>query len=144
MKYKALYAGILLGLMLLVLFSLGSGLWGGSDGLHWTEQLFSGVCHQIPNRTFTFMGEFMAVNTRCFGIFSGLLAGWMLIPLLKDMISEKKWPLICLLFAGLLQIIDYSGNLFLLWENTNSSRFLLGFPLGMLSSIVIADLFQST
>jgi len=48
------------------------------------------------------------------------------------------------LFAGLLQIIDYSGNLFLLWENTNSSRFLLGLPLGMFSSIVIAHLFQST
>jgi len=144
MKYKALYAGVLVGLILLVLFSLGSGLWGGSNGLHWTEQLFSRVCHQIPNRTFTFMGELMAVNTRCFGIFSGLLAGWFLIPLLKDIISEKKWPFICLLFAGLLQIIDYSGNLFLLWENTNSSRFLLGLPLGMFSSIVIADLFQST
>ena len=144
MKNKALYAGVLIGLMLLVLFSLGSGLWGGTSGLHWTEQMFRGVCHQIPDRTFTFMGELMAVNSRCFGIFSGILAGWMLIPLLKDKVLEKKWPIACLLFAGLLQIIDYSGNLFLLWENTNSSRFLLGLPLGMFSSIVVVDLFKST
>jgi len=144
MKNKLLYVGVFIALILLVLLSLGSGLWGGSSGNHWTEQLFMGVCHQLPDRTFTFMGELMAVNTRCFGIFSGLLAGWGLIPVFSDKISGKKWPLACLLFAGLLQIIDYSGNLFLLWENTNSSRFVLGLPLGMFSSIVIADLFQST
>ena len=144
MKNKLLYAGVLIALIFLVLFSLGSGLWGGNSSPHWTEQLFRGVCHQLPDRTFTFMGELMAVNSRCFGIFSGLLVGWMLIPVLKDHITEKKWPLICLLFAGLLQIIDYSGNLFLLWENTNSSRFILGLPLGIFSSVAIADLFQST
>ncbi len=144
MKYKLLYTGVLIALSLMVLFSLGSGIWGGEAGGHWTEQLFRGVCHQIPDRTFVFMGELMAVNTRCFGIFLGLLTGWGLIPLLKNRVFKKKWPLACLLFAGLLQIIDYSGNLFLLWENTNSSRFLLGLPLGMFSSIVIADLFQST
>src|SRR6056297_3710245 len=108
MKYKALYAGVLFGLILLVLFSLGSGLWGGSADLHWTDQLFSGVCHQIPNRTFTFMGELMAVNTRCFGIFTGLLAGWILIPFLAKITKEKKWHEILIGVALVLQISDYT------------------------------------
>ncbi|WP_069129984.1 DUF2085 domain-containing protein [Rhodohalobacter halophilus] len=143
MKNRGIYVGVLAAFTMLLLFSLGSGVWGGSDGVHWTEQLFMGVCHQLPDRTFTFMGERMAVNTRCFGIFLGLWIGWVVIPLFNDKIAEKKWPLFCLLFAGLLQIIDYSGNLFLLWENTNSSRFVLGTPLGFFSSLIIADLFQS-
>lgn len=143
MKHLGLYLGILTAFILLVLLSIGSGLWGGSAGVHWTEKLFMGVCHQMPDRTFSFMGEPMAVNTRCFGIFNGLLLGWGLIPAFKNVISGKKWPTLCLLFAVLLQIIDYSGNLFLLWENTNSSRFLLGIPLGLFSSLVVADLFQS-
>lgn len=142
MKHRGLYLGVLSALTALVLFSLGSGLWGGSSGGHWTEQLFRGVCHQIPIRSFTFMGEPMAVNSRCFGVFTGLWTGWMLIPLLMRFTSEKKWPLFFLLFAALLQIIDYSGNFFLLWENTNSSRFLLGTLLGLGSSIIVADLFQ--
>ncbi|MEX0823326.1 MAG: DUF2085 domain-containing protein, partial [Balneolaceae bacterium] len=86
MQYKKLYGLLLLALMLLVLFSLGKGFWGdsGAVGAHWTEKLFYGVCHQIPERTFTINGSLMAVNTRCFGIFTGLFAGWLLIPVLKN------------------------------------------------------------
>ncbi len=139
-----LYLGVLSGLILLVLISLGSGFWGGSPGNHWTEQMFQGVCHQIGDRSFTVNGQAMAVNSRCFGIFSGMLAGWMMIPAIKKQMAGKKWPVWFLLFAGFLQIIDYSGNLFALWENSNESRAALGTLFGLSCSIIVADMFQPT
>jgi hypothetical protein len=99
MKHQWLYFGVLLGLILLVLISLGSGFWGGSSGNHWTEQMFRGVCHQIADRSFTVNGQPMAVNSRCFGIFSGMLAGWMMIPAIKKRMSGKKWPVWFLFFC---------------------------------------------
>jgi uncharacterized membrane protein len=144
MNYKWLYFGVLSALFLMMLTSLGSGFWGGTAGNHWTEQLYRGVCHQISDRSFTINGQPMAVNSRCFGIFSGMFAGWAFIPALKNKIAGKKWPIWFLLFAGFIQIIDYSGNLFDLWENTNVSRAALGMLFGLSCSIIVADLFQPT
>lgn len=146
MQYKKLYVILLLALMLLVLFSLGKGFWGDSGvvGSHWTENLFYGVCHQIPERTFTINGNLMAINTRCFGIFTGLFAGWLLIPVFKNRVQNNRIIIYILAFAVILQIIDYTGNLMLWWENTNISRALLGGILGVAASVSIAGMFQSS
>jgi uncharacterized membrane protein len=144
MKQKWLYFGVLTALFLLVLFSFGSGFWGGEQsGRHWTEKLFYGVCHQMPDRTFTFNSLPMAVNTRCFGIFFGLFAGWITIPLSYKLTLKKTWPVKLLLFVLILQVIDFTGNYFQLWENTNLSRALLGFLLGAGASLSIGDLFYN-
>jgi len=144
MKQKWLYFGVLTALFLLVLFSLGSGLWGSEQtGRHWTEKLFYGVCHQMPDRSFTFNSLPMAVNSRCFGIFFGLFAGWLTIPLSYKLTFKKTWPVKLLLFAVILQIIDFSGNYLQLWVNTNLSRALLGFLLGAGASLSIGDLFYN-
>lgn len=145
MQHKTLYIVLVFCLFLLVLFSLGKGFWGAPEtGVHWTEKFFSGVCHQMPDRTYTISGELMAVNTRCFGIFTGLWVGWCFIPFLKSFTVEKKWPYLLLLFAVVIQIIDYSGNMFQLWENTNHSRAFLGFIFGVAMPIFISDQFQKT
>lgn len=85
----------------------------------------------------------MAVNSRCFGIFSGLWAGWAVIPLVKSYTNEARWVTVIFIVAVMLQIIDYGGNLFHLWENTNSTRVLLGGVLGISGSLVVSDLFKN-
>jgi len=83
----------------------------------------------------------MAVNTRCFGIFLGLWLGWISIPWVKSKTVGKRWPMWILAVAVILQIIDFSGNIVGLWENTNHSRAALGLLLGISVPIAIADLF---
>ncbi|PWN08158.1 DUF2085 domain-containing protein [Rhodohalobacter mucosus] len=142
---KGLYVGLLVSLIALVLAALGKGMWGGdsSIGFHWTERLFYGICHQIPERTF-FLNEMpMAVNSRCFGIFTGLLGGWITITLLSSDMRNSKWLFRLLIIAVVIQIIDYLGNLSGWWTNTNESRFLLGFILGFSGPLNIASMFYT-
>ena len=144
MSNKGLYFGVLISLIALVLISMGKALWGGSPmEFHWTERLFFGICHQIPERTF-FMNDLpMAVNSRCFGIFTGLMSGWAAIPFLVTGFRDGKWPVRILIIAITLQLIDYTGNLLGWWANTNESRFVLGSILGLAGSLCIASLFYT-
>ncbi len=144
MKHKMLYFTVLGALICLVLISLGGGFWGAEKSIgHWTGNMFRGVCHQLPDRSFMFNDVQMAVNSRCFGIFSGLLSGWILIAA-AVFLMNKKYPILWfLLLAVIIQIIDYSGNLFQLWENTNHSRAVLGWVLGLAASLAVFDQFQT-
>lgn len=142
MRHPVLYLFILVALGLLVAASLGGGPWGaGSTLQHWTGELFRGICHQNPLRSYSVNGVQMAVNTRCFGVFSGLLAGWLMIPVMIRIKPGKSVIVGILLFAVLLQIIDFSGNLFELWSNTNHSRFLAGTLPGIAAVLFISELF---
>lgn len=126
----------------MVLLSMGNGIWGKSGyDYNMIYRTFGSVCHQIPDRSFKINDVQMAVNTRCFGIFTGLLAGWILIPFLAKITKEKKWPEILLGVALVLQISDYTGNMLDIWENTNESRFALGFLLGSAASVFLSDTF---
>lgn len=121
---------------------MGELLWGAAkNGVHWTEPFFYTVCHQMPGRTITAEGLSMAVNARCFGIFSGLLAGWIFIPAAARFTRGKKWPVTLFYFAVMVQIIDYTGNQFEFWTNTNLTRLYLGLLLGASIPVVISDLF---
>lgn len=132
-------------IFVMLVLSLGGGLWGAERSIgHWTGQLFQSVCHQNPDRSFSFMGAPMAVNSRCFGVFSGLFIGWVFIPLFSRLQDAKNWKIRLLLFAVALQIIDYSGNLFEIWTNTNISRVVFGGTLGLCVSIAISTLFKSS
>ena len=142
---KALYfyVSLMAAWVLLVLFSLGETFWPEAKPgeQHWTEAMFYGVCHQIPDRTFQVNGRFMAVNTRCFGIFTSLLAGWLMMPLVRRYAAGRRWPGILLLAACLVQVIDFSGNLLQIWVNTNMSRFVTGGLLGVSVPLYLTDLF---
>ncbi|MCC5942286.1 MAG: DUF2085 domain-containing protein [Balneolaceae bacterium] len=144
MQHVWLYTGILAALIFLVIISLGGGIWGAEQTIgHWTGNLLQGVCHQMPQRSFSVNGVQMAVNTRCFGIFAGLLAGWVMIPFIVRLRAGKNWTLRLLLVTVMLQIADFVGNLIGLWVNTNISRFSLGLLLGFAVSMVISELFKS-
>lgn len=142
MQNKKIYLFVLAGLFLLVILSMGSGVFEKNGNVNnIIYRTFGTICHQIPDRSFKINDVQMAVNTRCFGIFSGLLAGWVLIPFLGNLTKEKKWPQVLLGIAVILQISDYTGNMFHVWENTNESRFILGILLGSAASVYLSDTF---
>lgn len=144
MDNRILYYFLLFAISGMVFLSLGGGIWGAGQSInHWTGVLFQSVCHQDPTRSLSVMGTPMAVNSRCFGIFSGVLMGWLLIPGFSAFNFKNKDGLAVLLFAVMLQILDYSGNLMGFWENTNTSRVLLGGFLGLAVSISVSDLFYN-
>jgi uncharacterized membrane protein len=137
-----LYIFVLICSLFIVAVSFGEMLWGTTpSGKHWTEMMFSGICHQLPGRTYSYDGLFMAVNTRCFGIFAGLLAGWILLPLIKKFTVGNRWAILLLLAATILQIADYLGNMIELWSNTNHSRAIIGGVLGVAIPLSLSDLF---
>lgn len=143
MHYVKSYWLLLVALTLLVILSLGGGLWGAEQSIgHWTELLFERVCHQNPLRSFQYNGVPMAVNSRCFGIFLGLWAGWLFIPLMNRIKTKNYWGICFLFLAVMLQIIDYTGNHFL-WENTNATRAAIGLVLGIAVAFFLSDLFQT-
>lgn len=138
-----LYFFVFLCVFFVLLVSFGEVLWGISfvAERHWTEKLFFGICHRLPDRTYLFDGVLMAVNTRCFGIFLGIVAGWTLIPIMGRYAAGRRWPILLLLLAVILQVVDYMGNLTELWQNTNNSRAFIGALFGVALSLSVSDLF---
>lgn len=139
-----LYLFVLVCVLFVLLMSFGEILWGTTGAVaerHWTEKMFFGICHQLPDRTYSVDGVLMAVNTRCFGIFLGIVVGWIAIPFIGKCATDKRWPVNLLLLAVILQVFDYFGNLIELWHNTNHSRALLGALFGVALSVSVSDLF---
>ncbi|MFU8812619.1 MAG: DUF2085 domain-containing protein [Balneolaceae bacterium] len=142
MQLKWLYVVTLAMVLFVVAVATGKALWGGEPGsLHWSERLFQGICHRIPSRTYHLNELPMAVNTRCFGVFAGLAAGWLAIPIMGRALLQKRWPLWFLVLALLIQIFDVGGNIVSIWTNTNHSRFLLGSLLGLAMAASVAGQF---
>ncbi len=148
MRYKLLYILTLAGLILLLYASLGNGLVGEPlEWMGWRYRLFEGICHQLPQRTLQIGGVPMAVNARCAGIFSGLLAGWMLIPLWIVTIRGPRFrnvPQLLLAGALLLNTADYLVGFFQVWNSSNFCRFFLGLAMGLFTASVMTDLFRKT
>lgn len=142
MKNVKSYWLLFTALSIMLILSLGGGLWGAEQSIgHWTGKLFEQVCHQNPARSITFNGVPMAVNSRCFGIFLGLWAGWGMIPFFLRFTFKKDWTNWFLLLAVMLQIFDYMGN-HILWENSNTLRVFLGLLLGGAVAIFLSGLFK--
>lgn len=143
LSHHFLYLIVLACSLFVLAISFGELLWGSGPGTgqHWTEKMFYGICHQLPDRTYSVNGQYMAVNTRCFGIFTGIVIGWMLIPFISKFTVGNRWPVLLLLAAVLIQIADYAGNIIELWQNTNHSRAFLGSFMGLTIPISLADLF---
>ena len=94
-------------------------------------KFFSYICHQKPERSLHFDGHQLAVCSRCFGVYFGLLAGLAVYPLWRRI--EEIEPLARFwLFLSLIPIgIDWSLGIFGIWENTHLSRFITGLILGV-------------
>jgi uncharacterized membrane protein len=82
-----LAAGGLLALPLLAPAASASGAVAAGALL---RAAFAGVCHQIPERSFTLLGEPVAVCHRCLGLYAGGIAGLLLLPWLPRL---HRWLL---------------------------------------------------
>ena len=92
---------------------------------------FSYICHQIPERSFHILGHQLAVCSRCFGVYFGLLAGLAVYPLWRPIDTAEPLPRFWL-FLSLVPIsIDWALTMFGVWENTQVSRFITGLILGV-------------
>lgn len=106
--------------------------------------MFHGVCHQMPERSFSLNGVPMAVNARCFGIFLALALSWLLMPAAGRLISPNRWQNQLLGVAVLLQIFDYMASLIGIWSGTNQTRFLLGALLGVAVVLALMEPFHKS
>lgn len=98
---------------------------------------FSFICHQQPERSFHIAGEQFGVCSRCFGVYFGLLLGFLLYPLLRNVGEIEPLPRVWL-FLSLIPIsIDWSLTVFGIWENTYVSRFVTGLILGFACAVFI-------
>lgn len=92
---------------------------------------FSYICHQMPERSLHLLSHQMAVCSRCFGVYFGLLAGIVVYPVWRSIDEIDPIPRVWL-FASLVPIsIDWSLTVFGIWENTHVSRFVTGLVLGV-------------
>ena len=98
---------------------------------------FSYICHQIADRSIHIAGHQMAVCSRCFGLYFGLLAGILVYPVWRSIDETEPIPRFWL-FLSLIPIsVDWSLTIFGIWENTHLSRFITGVILGAACGIYI-------
>ena len=92
---------------------------------------FSYICHQMPERSFHIAAEPFGVCSRCFGVYFGLVAGFVIYPFWQDISEIEPLPRFWL-FASMIPIgIDWSLTVFGIWENNHLSRFVTGLILGV-------------
>jgi uncharacterized membrane protein len=92
---------------------------------------FSFLCHQIPERSLYFAGFQLAVCSRCFGIYFGLLLGFIIYPLWRNIDDAEPLPRFWLFFSLIPISIDWSLTFLNIWQNTHLSRLLTGTIVGI-------------
>ncbi|MGC2235548.1 MAG: DUF2085 domain-containing protein [Pyrinomonadaceae bacterium] len=100
-------------------------------------KFFSFLCHQIPSRSFHIENHAFAVCTRCFGVYSGLLLGFIVYPFFRRIEEIEPLPRVWLFLALVPMGVDWSLGFFDIWENTALSRFSTGLILGVACAIFI-------
>lgn len=94
-------------------------------------RFFGFICHQIPERSFHLAGEQFAVCSRCFGVYFGLLSGFVVYPLWRPISGTEPLPRFWLFLSLIPITVDWSLTMFGVWENTQVSRFITGLILGV-------------
>lgn len=91
---------------------------------------FSFICHQQAERSFHILGEQFGVCSRCFGVYFGLLLGFLLYPLLRNVGEVEPLPRVWLFLSLIPIAIDWALTIFGIWANTHLTRFVTGLVLG--------------
>jgi uncharacterized membrane protein len=100
-------------------------------------KFFSFICHQMDSRSFHLENHQFAVCARCFGVYFGLLLGFLVYPFLRKVDEIEPLPRFWLFLAMIPIAIDWSLGAFDIWENTHLSRFITGLILGAACAIYI-------
>lgn len=100
-------------------------------------KFFSFLCHQMPSRSFHVENHAFAVCSRCFGIYFGLLAGFVVYLFIRKIEEIEPIPRFWLFLALIPIGVDWALTAFGIWENTHLSRFITGLILGATCAIFI-------
>lgn len=139
-----LYLLVLALITAVVISALGGGLFDQHQfwRLQWQHQAFFQLCHQIPERSFWINGQPTAVCSRCLGIYSGFALGWMLLPAIDFLKIFRFLPVKMILIAAvLINLFDTVGNFIGFWENTLTSRLILGCIMGLAAAVLFSGTF---
>ncbi|MBX2991115.1 MAG: DUF2085 domain-containing protein [Bacteroidetes bacterium] len=104
-------------------------------------QIFRPICHQLPERSFFFFGEKLAVCSRCSSVYFAFLAGTFVFPFLHRRISPLFHNSVrtrFVLFAVLLpMLLDVVGEFAGIHDSTFLTRTITGALLGLVLPFVI-------
>ena len=98
---------------------------------------FSFICHQLGDRSFHIAGEQFAVCSRCFGVYFGLLMGFAMYPIWRNITDIEPLPRFWLFLSLIPITVDWALTMFGIWENTHVSRFITGLILGFACAVYI-------
>jgi len=98
---------------------------------------FSGVCHQLPERSFHLWGEPLAVCARCSGVYAGFLAGALLFPVIRRRLKREFPPAWVLGAAILPAAADFGLARLGVHDSGNALRLITGLIPGMAVSFFI-------
>ncbi len=98
------------------------------QGVRWC---FSGLCHQLPSRTFDLGGTLLAVCRRCTGIYGGIFLGVLSYPLVRrwDPFLTRHTAWVFLAVLGVVGL-DWGLHVLGMWANGPVSQVLTGFVFG--------------
>jgi uncharacterized membrane protein len=117
-----------------VIVAAGPGLFGettfGAWIISWQKQAFHLLCHQLPERSFAIGGVPMAVCSRCFGIYTAAFLMFGMLPWIGQSNFRNKWAILFIIVAFGANILNYGLDTLGIWENTTTSRFLMGSLIG--------------
>jgi uncharacterized membrane protein len=98
--------------------------------------IFSGVCHQIPERSFLLSGHSLAVCHRCFGIYIGFFLGSLIENrcIHRSPQIRRLWTMVAISPLLLDVVLSFSG----FWHGTGIIRFFTGLIFGgLISSLLV-------
>jgi uncharacterized membrane protein len=104
----------------------------------WLMTGFSAVCHQLSDRSPSLAGIQLAACHRCFGIYFGLFAGSLIIPvtvLRKRILTDHVWPIVVLSAAP--AALDWIAGLAGIWSSGPWTRALTGAIFGFIGGAFI-------
>lgn len=119
-----------IGLVLLAPFCATHGYASAAQIIY---QAFGPVCHQMAERSFQLEGYPHAVCARCFGLYTGFVAGGIGYPLVRSLNQTRVPARAWIIVAALPTAIDWALGWMGLWENTHFSRVATGALLGAAS-----------
>lgn len=143
-KNRSLYLFLLTVSFALFIIAIGPGLFSNPSipYISWQFIAFDLLCHQDPARSFVYNNAQMAVCARCIGIYAFFFLGVIIMPFL-GLIEKLKFRYYFRFLIGtiILNLIDFLGNLFEVWTNTNLSRVILGSLFGLSVAILLTNEF---
>jgi uncharacterized membrane protein len=97
---------------------------------------FSGLCHQIPERSFWLAGRPLAACHRCTGVYAGLFLGSLIVMrwMHRSPRIRRSWAIAAIVPLFLDALSPYLG----LWNNSPFSRFITGLFFGVIVAGLLA------